>query len=644
MNILSYGRPDPLPARQTLRAGPLTLELEEGDLRYIRLGDRELLRRVYVAVRDPNWGIIPAVYSQTRQDIGPDRFTISFLAEHVGAGIDFAWHGRIAGDADGTVRYTLEGQARATFQKNRLGFCVLHPMAECAGAACMVRHVDGSVEEGRFPEIIVPHQPFMDFTEISHQVLPGLEAMVELTGESFEMEDQRNWTDASFKTYGTPLRLPFPVEVAVGTRIRQSCTVRLRGDPPPAARSDRRVVDIAVDPGLAAPLPALGLGMASHGQPLSERELERLRALRLAHLRVDLDPSDPVYPETLGRAAREASAVGAGLEIALHLSDAAETELAALAGYLAEPRPAIVRWLVFHKREPTTAAGWVSRARRSLADLAPEAAFAGGTDAYFTQLNRDRPATESMDAVCYSLNPQVHAFDIASLVETLPAQAATLESARRFCGRLPLVVSPVTLRPRFNPDATGPPAPPGADELPVTVDARQMALFGAGWTTASLKYLALGGASSITLYETTGWQGVMEREGGSPLSIRFPSRPGMLFPLYHVLRDVGEFAGGQVLGTVSSAPLAVDALTLRLGDRTCLLLANFRPDPQEVQVTVPGARAVTIRHLDEHSVTLATEDGPAFRRQPGTPLPIETGRMRLTLQPFAVARVEIGYA
>jgi len=39
------------------------------------------------------------------------------------------------------------------------------------------------------------------------------------------MEDQRNWTDASFKTYSTPLRLPYPAPVAAGTVIEQ--TVRL---------------------------------------------------------------------------------------------------------------------------------------------------------------------------------------------------------------------------------------------------------------------------------------------------------------------------------------------------------------------------------------------------------------------------------
>lgn len=39
------------------------------------------------------------------------------------------------------------------------------------------------------------------------------------------MEDQRNWTDSSFKTYCTPPQLPYPGKVAAGTRISQ--TVRL---------------------------------------------------------------------------------------------------------------------------------------------------------------------------------------------------------------------------------------------------------------------------------------------------------------------------------------------------------------------------------------------------------------------------------
>ena len=57
-NIIYYGRADDLPRRIILSAGPLTAEFETGDLRYIRLGDREIIRRIYAAVRDRNWRTI----------------------------------------------------------------------------------------------------------------------------------------------------------------------------------------------------------------------------------------------------------------------------------------------------------------------------------------------------------------------------------------------------------------------------------------------------------------------------------------------------------------------------------------------------------------------------------------------------------
>ncbi len=53
-NALYYGKEDLLPEQIRLRAGPLSLIYEQGDLRYIKLGDREVLRWVYVAIRDHN--------------------------------------------------------------------------------------------------------------------------------------------------------------------------------------------------------------------------------------------------------------------------------------------------------------------------------------------------------------------------------------------------------------------------------------------------------------------------------------------------------------------------------------------------------------------------------------------------------------
>lgn len=640
--VLRYGRDEPLPEQRLLRAGPLSLVYEHGDLRYIRLGEREIIRRIYVAVRDHNWATVPATLHNVEISADADSFEIRYDASHQAGPIEFAWHATISGAADGTIRFTMDGAARTTFLRNRIGFCVLHPAA-CAGAACVVEHSDGTYEAGEFPEQIAPHQPFIGIRAIWHEVAPGVNAAVRFDGDVFEMEDQRNWIDASFKTYGTPLSLPFPVEIAAGTELRQAVTLMLDGDPAPyvAAEDQREVVIALTDAPAAASacLPGIGLSVASHGQPLTERQVARLRVLRLAHLRVDLALSDPRYGAVFGRASRQAAALGAPLEIALVLSAAADDELRALRALLDELRPTVARWLIFHAAEQVTGVRWIDLARARLASYAPGAPIGAGTNAYFTQLNRQRPPLHALDLVSYSLNPQVHAFDNASLVETLAAQAMTVRSARQFCADRPIMVSPVTLRPRFNPDATGPAPALLPGELPPEVDERQMALFGAAWTLGSLKYLAESGVASLTYYETTGWRGVLETETGSGLPQRFPSLPDSVFPLYHVLADIGELAGALVLLLRSSAPLLVDGLALRYDERTRLLLANMSPVAQFVRLT-GLAPEIEVCTLDETNAETAMRAPERFRAQPGIQRQTDGGALRLTLHPYAVIRID----
>jgi hypothetical protein len=287
---------------------------------------------------------------------------------------------------------------------------------------------------------------------LSHEVVPGVWAMVRFDGETFELEDQRNWTDASFKTYSTPLRLPFPARVEAGTRIAQSITLTLKDERrlplnegalwAKGSATDERGVSFVLRPSPAAPLPRIGLGVASHGRPLTAKETARLKALNLAHLRVDLDLSRPEYPSELRRAADEGRALGARLEVALMLSNAAVSELAALRGVLEQVQPDVGAWLIFHIAEKSTSEQWVQLARESLTHYDPAATIGAGTNSYFAELNRARPPLRALDLVSYSINPQVHAFDNASLVETLAAPAATGEIARPFMGGRPRGISP----------------------------------------------------------------------------------------------------------------------------------------------------------------------------------------------------------
>ena len=449
-----------------------------------------------------------------------------------------------------------------------------------------------------------------------------------MEGDTFETEDQRNWTDASFKTYCTPLGLPYPVTVAEGTRIVQSVTLTLRARPseapyPPllgyrGPAADSAEVVLAVGDGPASPLPHIGLG-AGVG-PLGDRERERLRSLHLAHLRVDLALSEPGWRETWTRAAGEADALGVALEAAVFVSDAAETELAALLAETERAGPKIARWLIFHRNERSTPERWVRTARSYLSRRDPRAPIGAGANAYFAELNRERPPVNVLDLVCYSVNPQVHAFDDASLIETLEAQAETVRSAQQFAPNLPIAVTPITLRPRFNPNAAGPsPQPPP--------DSRQMSLLGAAWTLGSLKYLAESGAHSVTYYETTGRRGVMETAGG------------WVFPIYHVLADVGAFAGGAVRPVRSSDPLAAEGMALIKEQKKRILAANLSPHARPLRVSGLSAR-VRVKRLDETNVEAAMRAPEAFRAEEGEEMETRSGVLSLRLLPYGLARID----
>lgn len=656
LNVLYYGQASPLPERIPLRAGPLTLLYEQGDLRYIKLGKQEILRRVYVAVRNSNWDTVLPVLSNIKLDIGSDSFRISYDVTNKQSDLDFFWQGQISGNPQGVITFSLDGEARVTFLRNRIGFCILHPM-RLAGTVTRIEHVDGSAEEIAFPVQIAPQQvidgiihpvhPFSEIRALTHQVQPGLWAEVRLTGETFEMEDQRNWIDASYKTYGTPLRLPFPAEVQKGTKISQSFTLTLK-DNGRALKDEggRRQHEeksgtfFILHPSREAViLPRVGLGVASHGQPLSEKELARLKVLTPAHLRVDLKLWEPDSAEALRRAWAEASALDCSLEVAIHLSDKAESELAGLRALLVKVRPFVWAWLIFHQKEKSTGQYWISLAREHLTGYDPTAKLGSGTNIFFTELNRGRPPLQALDLVCYSINPQVHAFDNASLAETLEAHAPTVVSARHFSGDLPLAVTPVTLKMRFNPNAIGPEPEPKPGELPEQVDGRQMSLFGAGWTLGSLKYLAESQAASVTYYETSGWRGVMETEAGSPLPEKFVAIPGAVFPLYHVLADVSEFAGGEIIRSQSSNTLTVDGLALQKDGRTRLILANLTDRPQQISVqNLSGS--VWVGHLNETNVETAMQAPEAFRSTPGELLPTSAGALELNLLPYALVRID----
>jgi D-apionolactonase len=586
---------EPIP----LQAGPLSMMFEPDTamLRYVSIGEHKVLQAINAPVRNQFWGTVPPVVQNLKLQRRDDSFQLTFDVLCRQDDIDFFWKGEITGTAQGHLTFTFDGEARSTFLRNRIGFCVLHG-PEAAGRPCVVTSVDGEAENGRFPTLISPHQPFKDIRSIAHEVSPGVWAKVVMEGDTFEMEDQRNWTDASYKTYCTPLALPYPVKVEQGTKIVHRIELSIDG-----AESIQRVdpapkpvlLRVATASDFARPLPAIGLQVSSQIGELSDAEIERLRALQLSHLRVDITPAERSQAARLRRAAQQAERLGVTLHVGLHLGDNAQQELANLETALQQiPQPS--HWLLLAADDTK-----VRATRAFLTGAGQRGKLGRGENTNFTELNRSRPDPSTIDIVAFGINPQIHAVDNLSIMETLPIQSDTVSSARQFTADRPLFIAPITLKPQaLNRQ-------PAADELPANVDPRQSSDFAAAWTVGSIKYLAEAGADSVTYYETVGWLGVMESAGGSRLPDQFPSKPGQLFPIYRVFRELAEFQGGTVRQVVSSDAAAVVGLALEKDGRRRVLIANLTPGEQTARLQ-DASDQTALRRLSPQD-----NDGPVKR-------------------------------
>ncbi|MES2143104.1 MAG: hypothetical protein V4516_01830, partial [Pseudomonadota bacterium] len=227
-----YGTAASQPALRPITLGPLTLTVAEGDLVGIGWHGVEVLRRIAYPVRDADWATMPTetLAENIDQQAGHLHYDRRFV---VGGGAlhgQFVVEARSVGTPAVVARLVLTAERDLTV--NRAGFIVLHPLAGVAGQPLRVIHADGTRRESRFPALISPGQPVSGIRGLRHAI-DGIEVSLDFTGDVFEMEDQRNWSDASFKTYCRPLSLPRPYRMAIGETVTQDILLTLSGVPGP---------------------------------------------------------------------------------------------------------------------------------------------------------------------------------------------------------------------------------------------------------------------------------------------------------------------------------------------------------------------------------------------------------------------------
>ncbi|CAH1651950.1 D-apionate lactonase [Hyphomicrobiales bacterium] len=637
--VILFGTDEPVPPQRILKAGKLSAELDAGNLRHIRFGGVEIIRAISFIVRDHNWGTYNPVITDLAINGTDAGLTVTYKAVARDERQSFSYAAEITLGEDGTLAFAATGAADTAFLTNRTGFVVLHPSA-ASGLPVTIEHADGVVEEGRFPESIDPVQPMMNLRALIHEAAPGLRVSCRMEGDVYEMEDQRNWTDVSYKTYVRPLALPWPYTLAEGEVLQQAVRLDVSGQP---AQAEAAGAGITVHIGEAVGVvPPLGLGLDPDEVDGTTAAADTLQRIGARHLVGFYDPRRGHDRETLRGLAAAARSIGAEpwLEAVIVSVDGYAEELAALGrevATLGSPFPVVLVSPAPDLKCTLPGSPWppappprdfFAVARKAF----PGTRLGGGMFSYFTEMNRKRPPSDLLDIASFTTTAMLHAGDDHSITEGLESLPAMALSAEAIAAGKPWAVGPSAIGMRMNPYGEAPMANPGNIRQAMNFnDPRQRGLLGAAWTLGFFARFAAGGASSITLGGTTGAFGLLHRR--HPWPQPWFDEHGGLFPVFHVLKGLAGLGGATMRRVVLSEPSAVQGIAVERADGIELWLANLTGADQAVQVEGTIAeRAV----LDAGTFVAATKNADALAL-----MAEGTVGSTCTLAPYAVARLRL---
>jgi D-apionolactonase len=623
-NLFAYGSENELPNARLLRAGKLTMLYENGFLRYISCGEIEIIRLINLTVRNQHWGTVPMQIKEEEIVESENSFSISYSAGCLEDEIDFFWRCKIFGTPGGEIEFHIFGKANSYFLKNRIGFTVLHPIATSEGKDCLVTHENGIVTKEVFPALISPHQPFTHITAMHWSPDGYMQARLEFEGELFETEDQRNWLDASFKTYCTPQDQPSPVQIREGDEIIQciKCSVEAVRD---TMIDPHLIRQFFVDEKIAIKFPTIGIGL--NNMYLEDWQLELLKELDADYFRVSISVVEMPGGDWIDKLAKLIEKLNSRLEL-VFFTDAEIPEL--VLQNLGLLTKYIDSFVVLPVTDNCTSAALIALVKNGIKKYFPNALFGAGTDAFFTQLNRERTPVKELDFLCFSANPQVHATDQRTVTENLATLQHQVQSCKIFAQGKAVHAGPVSFKMRWNPDE------PGSRQRDPLSDLRQLSCYGAVFTLGSFKYLAAAGAAAVNYFEATGCGGLMNNENAPwPQNYGVPEQ--FIYPLYFVLKELLQRKNQQLLALETSDPLLFDGICFVNSDQQkTIFLFNYTA--QTIPIEMPKNTVGASYQLLNQQTMFALGTKSAALNKLGLLAISEV----LQLPPFAIAILHCG--
>lgn len=565
-SAILYGTDQPAVTGTPLARAPWSFTFEAGSLRHIKLNGAEAIRSIAFLVRDRDWGtLVPHIQDEVTSQT-ETALCISYTATYESGSAQLIVDIEVE-VTEGRLSMRAEGVTKGDFETNRAGFTVLHPIDGVAGQPVHVGHSDGTIEEATFPMLIEPWQPFMDIVSLTHTV-GNNSVTCRLVGDTFEMEDQRQWGDASYKTYNRPLAKPWPYQIADGNGLSQSVVLSIGAPLPYApARSKGDNAVNAIFPDMALVLtPDDARRLAASPSDLAQVSPQRL----LCHLDMDLGGLD-AQVQAFAAAQLACPDVVFDLELVLACADPPAVELGAVAARMQAlgfvPASVMVCPSVDRQSTPP-GSDWpdcppLRDIHRAAADAFPDVVRGGGMVSFFPELNRKRPPLETLDFVSHGLCPIVHAADDLSVMETLETIPLITRSARAIFGDMPYRIGPATISMRQNPYGDRVIPNPDAQRVCMTDDdPRHRGQFGAAYVVGLATALASANIAVWTPAAVYGPRGIGGTDGAGNAD----------WPIAPALAMLATLAGQRV----KSAQISDGIAQLSVGQT--VIRANLTPN------------------------------------------------------------------
>ncbi|MBM7047425.1 hypothetical protein [Rhizobium lusitanum] len=601
-----------------LTAGGLVVDFKDGNLRTISYDGTEVLRAVSYLVRDRDWGTYAPSVSDLQINQHPDAFSISYVARCAGPDdTELAIDVRITAAAGEPLIFEAEALSRTGFETNRCGFCILHPIVGVAGMPVSVEHVDGRREETQFPDLIEPWQPFKDMRAITHRVTPSVTAECRMEGDTFEMEDQRNWSDASYKTYVRPLALPWPYRIPVSEPMWQRIVLSIRdrghSSTAPTSLSTGNGSITLSSGSRSGVMPPIGLIITPEEAKATLAARDRLAEIMPQELLFHFDPNAGHGADAFKSfaAVAELHSGSSTLEIALPCRQTPLAEATQIASWMQaagfNPDAVVISPSVDRQSTPP-GSEWPECPPLEEVYAAAHAAFpgmrlGGGMLSYFTELNRKRVPASPLDFITHCTNPIVHAADDLSVMQTLEALPFITRSVRAIYGNKPYRIGPSTIPMRQNPYGSRTMDNPDGGRIAMaSTDPRHNGRFGEAFTFGYAARVLDAGLECLTLSALTGSFGLIAGENE-------PSPAGATRPIFNSVATLARLAGSRWRECISSDPTSVLAfVTARTSERRQLHLVNITPATRRIELgtfrRVGQASALTLGAYAVTSVTL----------------------------------------